>query len=487
MKTRKIKRGIFISLYILCFASIFCAKNSSGNKKPVTWTIDVSDADQGNMWYITHDSVDWDNSACVCEKSFDALFLGTFPREGDSIELYVSGVSDIDIPNLVIQLADKSLAADGWMELSTVHPEIQDIKAGEPFSEKIIIPVETAPKGDFSVRFYYDASWKPYSIIGKSAEIITNRVTKSFDRKKQLSLIGIKDNSKVYNLDLCDSQLGDRLFFEWAEEEWSRLYRPQYGGMLCFREYIRGDLPKAGDYVIFHYNITSNVDLPRLVMQIADSTKESYDPDVVDNCMNEIYVKAGTPVKGKIVCKVLKTPKYSVDIKMYYDDSNTLPAQKVGKQAVIELGRVCESTQTLVERGQKSYDVDISKLAGNLTLTAVDSNLQPTTEPSKVAAYHAVIDVTSLFTYGDYPRRGDIINITYSGTFNINASYLIFSLYEDNSVSWWRELGNCSNAPLKRTPAVLDIKAGEKINIHHGIVLSGYMDSQMMLEFICVR
>lgn len=452
------------------------------------WTIDICDSDTGSERFFNKE--DW---AYASDKKYDELFLGVYPRKGDFIELNISGVSDTDLPLLNIQICDMSGdfkdVMDGtkfWWDTS-----LHGIKAGVPFKDKIIVPVTTVPTGSVTVRMHYDAewekAWRKTPDVGESATIKFERCKNSFDITEQCEKIGVAEPPKVYKLDLIDSNLGSEFNLDWDDNEWAKSYR----NSVSFRNLIRGDKPKPGNFIIIPYNMTFSEDIPYLSMQVFDGSKANtwHDAAYKPNYFEFKNVKAGEPVKGKMVVKVVENPLFDVNIQFYYDSEWQLASgcEAVGKPAEVSLTRVTESTNTVPPRPAKSYKVDISKLAKDLFFRSFDGDFNETKNPSEIKYYSADLDLTALFKKDDLPRAGDTVEIVYTGALSDDYSGIAYYLWETNAYIWWKDLSvkMTSDDEIDVTP--MNIQADKKFKFADKLVLTEDADLSIGLSVICVK
>lgn len=445
------------------------------------WVIDYCDSDSNPDGKF----IQQEDGLYVLDRKFDALFLGVFPRKGDFIEVNINGISDTDLPHLNIQLIDGSEAANWWQEISTTYwPSIKNIKAGVPFSAKLLFPVDNPPKGDVMVHFHYDGEWekewRTTPDVGKAANFTFERTTESFDYKEMCEKIGIKNVPKVYTIDLSDSDYGSEFTIDWDDAEWAKAYRKT----LSFRHLIRGDMPKKDDFIVFNYDMTFSEDLPYLAFQIADCSKKNswnqpYKPDYFDFT----DIKAGEHIKGKSVVKVSDLPVFDANIQLIYDASWQLENHPAaGKSTDVKFSRVTDSTDTVKHRAPKTYKVDVSKLVKDLKFNTLDGNFNYTTNPFDVHYYLSAVDITSLFK-GDLPRKGDIVEVTYNSSVSEDFSGMLFFLYEENDYVWARPI---ASVPIRDNIPVfteMDIKKGKKFKYKKSFQIVEDADVTVNLQF----
>lgn len=446
------------------------------------WVIDICDSDTGDKRSFRKEP---DATLYYSDGRYDALFAGVFPRKGDFIELHLKGVSDTDIESLSVQPVDNSEAAGWWMDIASNYDNrILNIKAGVPFSYKILVPVANAPKEDVMLRLHYDGEWerewRKTPNIGKPVNITFERDTASFDRAEMCEKIGVNNPPKVYTFDLADSDLGSEFTIDWDDAEWAKSYRK----ILSFRHLIRGDMPKKDDFIVFNYDMTFSEDLPYLAFQIADCSKKNswnqpYKPDYFDFT----DIKAGQPVRGKSVVQVKDLPIFDTNLQMIYDASWQLENHPAaGKATDVKFTRVTDSTDTVKRRAPKTYKVDASKLAKDLKFNTLDRNFNYTTNPFDVHYYLSAVDITSLFK-GDLPRKGDIVEVTYNSSVSEDFSGMLFFLYEENDYVWARPI---ASVPIRDNIPVfteMDIKKGKKFKYKKSFQIVEDADVTVNLQF----
>ena len=440
------------------------------------WVIDYCDSDKNPDGFFVKEK---DSPLYCLDRKFDALFAGVFPRKGDFIEVNIKGVSDTDIPHLNIQLVDNSEVVNWWQDISTTYwPSIKNIKAGVPFSAKLLFPVDNPPKGDVMVRFHYDGAWekewRTTPDVGKAAKFTFERTKNSFDLGEMCAKIGIKNIPKVYTIDLADNNFGSELTIDWDDADWAKAYRK----VLSFRHLIRGDMPKKGDIIVFNYDMTFSEDIPYLAFQMADSSKKNswnqpYKPDYFDFT----DIKAGEHIRGKSAVNVTDIPVFDANIQMIYDSSWQLENHPAaGKSTDVKFTRITDSTNTVKRRAPKTYKVDITKLVKKFDFVTVDRDLQKTNDASETRFYLTEIDITSLFKKGDLPMKGDTVEVTFAGAVPEDFNGIFLYLLEQNDYIW----GNIIAVNLV-TPSIpditdMDIPAGKKIKHTETLVLENDAD-----------
>ncbi|MBR1638613.1 MAG: hypothetical protein IJ688_04420 [Treponema sp.] len=451
------------------------------------WVLDITDADTD----VRLARKDTQGQLYTLDRKFDVLFLGVYPKKGDFIEMNIKGVSDTDIPHLNIQLTDTSEAAKWWQEISTTYyPCIKNIKAGIPFSAKLLFPIDNPPKGNVTLRFHYDGEWekewRKSPDVGKAVKFTFERTAKSFDLNEQCKKIGVKNLPKVYQLDLSDSDLGTDVRMEWNDADWAKSYR----NMISFRNLIKGDIPEKGDYIVFSYNMTASVDIPQLVLQVVDSSRKNtwnsvYNPDY----FTLMDLKAGEAVQGKLFVKVSENPLYDVCIQFIYDGDwqlETYPA--VGKASNLTFKKLVESTDTVKRRAPKTYKLDISKLLNTLKFFTVDKNFSGTTNQSEIAYYLTTCDITKLFKKGDLPLKGDTVELTFNGIFPEDFSGIYFCLLEENDYIWGSRVLAINSASDGR-PEVTEMKiqSGSKFTYKEKLSVDYDADLAVLVGIGCVK
>ena len=446
------------------------------------WVIDICDSDIGDKRSFRKEP---DATLYYSDGRYDALFAGVFPRKGDFIELHLKGVSDTDIESLSVQPVDNSEAAGWWMDIvSNYDNRILNIKAGVPFSYKILFPVANAPKEDVMLRLHYDGEWerewRKTPNIGKPVNITFERDTASFDRAEMCEKIGLKNPPKVYYLDLADSDLGSSFNINWDDNEWAKSYHAN----LSFRHLIRGDMPKKGDIIVYSYNFTTSIDIPYLSLQFYDGSKANgWNDPYLSNYLDFENVKAGVPVTGKHVTGLKENPLFDANVQFIYDASwqnENHPA--AGNPCVISLNRMNESTNTVAPRAPKTYKVDASKLAKDLKFNTLDRNFNYTTNPSDIHYYLSAVDITSLFK-GDLPRKGDIVEVTYNSSVSEDFSGMLFFLYEENDYVWAHPIASVPTRDNIPVFTEMDIKKGKKFKYTKSFQIVEDADITVNLQF----
>ena len=451
------------------------------------WVIDYCDSDADSDGTFRKER---ESPLYTFDRKFDSLFLGVFPRKGDFIEVNIRGLSDTDIPHLNIQLVDNSEVVNWWQDISTSYwPSITNIKAGVPFSAKLLFPVDNPPKGDVMVRFHYDGEWekewRTTPDVGKAAKFTFERTTSSFDRNEMCEKIGVKNPPKAYYLDFADSNLGSTFEINWDDAEWAKCYRAN----LSFRNLIRGDMPKRGDYIVYSFNFTTSTDIPYLSFQLYDGSKvNSWNQPYTNDYMDFYNVRAGVPVKGKLITSLKDNPIFDANVQFIYDASwQNENHPSAGQPAVVSVKRMNESTNTLSARAPKKYKVDASKLGKKLNIRSFDENFEETKDPAKIKYYSADIDITSLFKKGDFPRSGDTVELTYSGAVNDDFTGIAFYLWETNDYIWWKNIGVNLDSAEKLVFDDLNITSGKKFKYSEQLILFDDVDLSLGMSIVFTK
>ena len=349
---------------------------SLANPSGIKWSCDITDADyNGDVRNFKREP--WDSSIYCSDLPYSVIFAGSEVEKGDLIEFYFKGTSDTDIPSLNVSIFDSN-----YKEVSKTIT-LCNIKAGKTFFARIFAPIDVENLNKFIVRFFYDASWQSEPKVGKNVKINMERTISSFDVSQMMAKKGKPNSSKIYNIDFYDntSYCGNAFEMQYDKSEWAKCYKPNgsrlYGGdSLVFRSYLKGDLPKKGDYIIFNYKIVSDIDIPSLDFFIYSGGKNG-DYDVVDNSFFNVTLTKGIPSFGKTACRMIKNAPYDLEVIIRYDAS-------VGKNANIKFERVCETTQTIAKREAKTYNIDISKKAAQIKLEGLDKNQANTSDRKSV-------------------------------------------------------------------------------------------------------
>ncbi len=444
------------------------------------WVIDFCDSDTNPDGVFIKDK---NSPLYTFDRKYDALFLGVFPRKGDFIEVNIQGVSDTDIPHLNIQLVDNSEAANWWQDISTTYwPSITNIKAGVPFSAKLLFPVDNPPKGDVMIRFHYDGDWekewRTTPDVGKAAKFTFERTKKSFDLKEMCTKIGLKKMPKVYTLDLADNADGPSLSIDWEDAEWAKAYRR----IVSFRNLIRSDMPKTGDYILFNYDMVFSENIPYLAFQLADTSKKNpwnqpYKPDYLDFT----DIKAGEHIRGKFITRVTDTPVFDTNVQIIYDSPWQLENHPAaGVPAEVNFTKVTESTDTVKRRAPKTYKIDITKLVKDFDFLKVDKDFHDTDDDSKALYYLTGCDISSLFKKGDLPMKGDTVEVTFAGALPEDFTGIFIYLFEMNDYIWGNRLA--VNFVTADYPDITDmeIPAGKKIKYTEKLVLTSDADLNIL-------
>ena len=100
-----------------------------------------------------------------------------------------------------------------------------------------------------------------------------------------------------------------------------------------FTKYFKNNMPVPGDTIEVHYNFTSDVNIPGLVMAVIDNSPEAnYWLEISKEYKTLVNIKAGVPNKGVLVYKVVAKPVSEVTVEFLYDDKidSKLTLQKAG-------------------------------------------------------------------------------------------------------------------------------------------------------------
>lgn len=179
----------FALVSVLALAFTGCASKSKEAAAPVsvhprTYHIDLADAAEGTSANIVYNQYGPNYQATL---EFGAWVKTDKPKAGDTVIIHYKGVSDTDLPVLMLGLVDSSAAASYWTNLAdfgglSVTPLAENIKAGEAFEGQLEVVLTTDVKSKFGVYLQYDsADTTAYPAVGKAAVIAFEKIGETTD------------------------------------------------------------------------------------------------------------------------------------------------------------------------------------------------------------------------------------------------------------------------------------------------------------------
>lgn len=226
-------------------------------------------------------------------------------------------------------------------------------------------------------------------------------------------------------------------------------YGPNYQATPDFTKFLKADKPQKGDTLEVHFKFKSNIDLPVLFAGAVDTSPQA---NYWTQLTGADYFLVGEDIKaGTIVDKVIKMPvevgaKGKVTICLQYDNKDDTEHKKVNKAAKLTFTKTVKTTDTTKEvvkrTAPKTWSVNLSKYAAFLQIETNHPWVNGKQDMSVVANYQAVPDISKAFNNGkELPIKGDIINVTYRATSNIDIDEMRITVVENTeAVNWWADL-----------------------------------------------
>lgn len=276
-------------------------------------------------------------------------------------------------------------------------------------------------------------------------------------RKSDVEMLGI--HPRTYVIDPFDGAETLSLTFD--------KYGYNYQGSVNLWKFLKNDKPQAGDTIEIRGKLKSNIDLPNVVFYLADNSSAADYGTVLTKDSFITDLKAGTFYDIKVDLELEADSKGAFSIMFAYDSSNhgQNEVEKVGKPAVFTFVKVEDTTNTIIETGEtdnspKTYNVRLEKYAAFLEIATNYPWVNGKQDTTVISNYQTLIDITSAF--GDYlPKAGDIINVTWSATSDIDV-YQIYARPVDDSklANGWLELVEPDWDELEGLTIVRRIKNG---------------------------
>lgn len=124
--------------------------------------------------------------------------------------------------------------------------------------------------------------------------------------------------AETYVIDLADTTNGKTVTI--GKNPYGKNY--QNTNPPTFTKYFAGSLPKPGDTIEVHFKLTSNKDLPALVMAVIDNSPAAKYWLQISNQYEAVKnIKANEMIEGEFLYKVVAEPKKDVTVQLMYDDA----------------------------------------------------------------------------------------------------------------------------------------------------------------------
>lgn len=262
-------------------------------------------------------------------------------------------------------------------------------------------------------------------------------------------------------------------------------YGPNYQGTVDMWSWLKKDKPQAGDTVQIRGRLTSDTDIPNVVVYLTDTSPAA---NYWTNLCGDNYlfdVKAGVPVDINFDVVLDTSTKGGLVITFAYDgsDHGQEGFDKVGKAAKFTFEKVADTTDTAAESGvvaptgPVSTEVDLGKYAAFLQIETNHPWVNGVQDMSVIANYQAVPEVTAAF--GDFlPKDGDKIIVKWRATADVDIAQIKVRAVDNSSAAgWWKELESTSEG----TVMVKDVKAGEPFEAYAELNISADAVAQVAL------
>ena len=262
-------------------------------------------------------------------------------------------------------------------------------------------------------------------------------------------------------------------------------YGPNYQQTIDMWSFLKKDKPQAGDTVQIRGRLTSDLDIPNIVVYLTDnSAAANYWTNLCDDNVL-LDVKAGEPVDINFDVVLHTSAKGALVVTFAYDgaDHGQESVAKVGKPAHFTFEKVADTTDTAAEvptaPHKSEVTVNLGKYAAFLEIATNHPWINGAQDMSVISNYQATPEVTNAFGE-DLPKAGDKITMTWKATADTNISK-VYARPIDNSAAanWWKELidpiwgeGDDTAAMDEQMLIAENIVAGEAFEVSKTFTLS---------------
>ena len=245
-------------------------------------------------------------------------------------------------------------------------------------------------------------------------------------------------------------------------------YGPNYQQTIDMWSFLKKDKPQAGDTVQIRGRLTSDLDIPNIVVYLTDnSAAANYWTNLCDDNVL-LDVKAGVPVDINFDVVLHTDAKGALVVTFAYDgsDHGQESVAKVGKPAHFTFEKVADTTDTAAETGAAApvgpqvYNVRLDKYAAFLEIGTNHPWVNGVQDMSVIDNYQATPEITNAF--GDYlPKAGDTVNVTWTAVSDVDIAQIFVRPVDCSSAAnWWKELITTDWDNLDKYIIIKDVKAG---------------------------
>lgn len=218
--------------------------------------------------------------------------------------------------------------------------------------------------------------------------------------------------------------------------------------------YFKVDKPQAGDTVNFKAKVTSDKDIPGVVVFLVDTSAAAGYWSVVTDDYYIMDMKAGVPSEVNIPMAITKNTKGALAVCLAYDgpDHGCADFAKVKASSVFKFEKVADTTDTATEvfgdegasitthpAGPVTFDINIAD-----TVKLIQFEVGDADENNNVKNFKSFINVSESPQFQYYfPKAGDTVNFTFKGTSDcdIVSPVQVALVDQSEAAGWWLEVG----------------------------------------------
>ena len=284
-----------------------------------TFTFDISAAKEGTTQAFPYNQYGPNYQATP---SFTHRVKSKKPVAGDTVEIYLKGTSNMDLPYIAVDLVDNSAAASYWTILTPADQQAQlaatDIKAGTPFEGHITYTLDKDVKGAlvFCMRYDDNDLAAQYGRVGKEAKITFEKVVESSNfaqvktRKPKTWKVDVTQAMKLIEM---QASFNDDGSVSW------------YSSVFAITELFKGDLPIKGDKITLTYKGSTDIAIPELHLTLVENTAAvGWWRDLVSNSNDDKWytwakdIEPGKVFKATATIPVNVSVEEGISIQMWY-------------------------------------------------------------------------------------------------------------------------------------------------------------------------
>lgn len=223
-----------------------------------------------------------------------------------------------------------------------------------------------------------------------------------------------------------------------------------YEGKIDAWDLLKEDKPIAGDKIIVKGQLRSTIDIPNISVYLEDSSYYGNYCTVLSADKYITEVKAGVNYDFELEFPVLLDSKGGLSVVFAYDGNNhgMESAAKIGKASTLFFNYVedVETTNTnpiVIEeeiRESQIFNIALEKIIPFLELKTRYPNVFGVEDMSIIDNYQVTPEITYAFN-GNLPRKGDVINVTWSAYSNVKIRQIYARPVDCSSkAGGWKEL-----------------------------------------------